>query len=375
MMAATFAYVTMFLAKIKVKNWIVLSAFIFFALCPVNAIFSFTTTKDITATLALLLFAIFLIKLMFNPQKFFHSIPEIAGLIGFGVLSCLLRNNMIYAMILFLPIIVFVMGRRHVKFVLIYFGLMVALVWAITGPFYSALGIIPGRSKEALSVPMQQIANAVVNNDDKITVEERAQIGKYIDSENIKSIYNPRFSDPIKDTFQEQEFDKNSIGFFNIWGELFEKYPGDYIDAFLSLNLPYWYIDAPFPDRFAQREYIETSTPHLPDIVRPKIFAPWHDFIDSIAEFRSVINTPLLSNLFSMSLPIWILYFSAVILMFKKKSRLISVFTPAALLWVTYMAGPVSNMRYVFPLFVLYPVLLALVFLRNESMVKDKADE
>jgi hypothetical protein len=252
---------------------------------------------------------------------------------------------------------------------------MVALVWAITGPFYSALGIIPGRSKEALSVPMQQIANAVVNNDDKITVEERAQIGKYIDSENIKSIYNPRFSDPIKDTFQEQEFDKNSIGFFNIWGELFEKYPGDYIDAFLSLNLPYWYIDAPFPDRFAQREYIETSTPHLPDIVRPKIFAPWHDFIDSIAEFRSVINTPLLSNLFSMSLPIWILYFSAVILTFKKKSRLISVFTPAALLWVTYMAGPVSNMRYVFPLFVLYPVLLALVFLRNESMVKDKADE
>jgi hypothetical protein len=368
MMSATFAYATMFLAKMKVKNWIVLTAFVFFAICPVNALFSFATAKDVPAALAFIMFTIFLIKLIVAPKKFFGSIPEIIGLIGFGVLACLLRNNMIYVMILFLPIILFVLGRKYIKFVLLSMGLIIVLTYAITGPLYKSVGIEPGDSREILSLPMQQIANAVINNEEKITPSELEQVRTYIYDPNLSEIYNPRFADPVKDKFKTDAFEKDKLGFIKLWGQLFVEYPGDYVNAFLSLNLPYWYVDTPFPDKFSGREYIETTSPNYrQDIVRPTTFVPLFDFYEGIAEFRSIEDIPVLSKFLSMSLPIWMLYFSAVILIFRKKNRLVLVFAPAALLWFTYLAGPVSNFRYVFPLFVLYPILLALLFSRKSK--------
>ena len=40
-------------------------------------------------------------------------------------------------------------------------------------------------------------------------------------------------------------------------------------------------------------------------------------------------------------------------------------------LWLTYMAGPTSNFRYIFPIIVLYPVLILFIF---ENDKKEELD-
>jgi hypothetical protein len=362
MMAATFAYTTMFLAKSKVQNWIILTAFLFFAICPVNAIFSFSTTKDVTEALVFLIFTIQIIKLCQNPKKFFSSLVNIVAIVFFAVAACLLRNNLIYVIILFAPIIIILFRRNCFKNMIEIFLLIIILIFAITGPVYSAFGIGKGQSQEALSVPIQQIANAAKNNSENLTQQERALLEKYYVTTAVFNNYNPRIADPIKNNFLTYEFDNDKTDFLKLWVKLGLKYPGDYVNSFLSLNLPFWYIDTPYPDKYSKRDYIETSSVFIYAGAEEKANNPVYNFYESIAKYTLVNKIPVLSILLSMNLPIWMLFFSAVILIFKRKSRLIIIFTPAILLWLTYMAGPVSNMRYIYPIFVLYPILLALVF-------------
>ncbi len=362
--ATAFTYVLHFMIKKNCSNLLILGSFTFFALNPVIALFSFIPVKDAMLAVTFVLFCVELGFFADKPAEYSKNIPANIRLILFGLLCCLLRNNVVYALVPTFVCIFFLMKKQW-KQILLWFGCILLGYLLVNGPLYSALGIEKGNSREMLSVPMQQIAYVTVYHENTLSAEEIAQINKYIPTENLSAIYNPRFADPVKNTFITEAFHESPSAFIQLWWQLFLKYPEDYVVAFLNLHIPYWYPDANSVDMFSQRAYIETTVPDMPQtdyvVVRDSKLPALYAQYEKIASFERFKTLPVVSNLFSISLPIWFVLLGITILTIKKEKQEIVVFLPSLFLWCTFMLGPVSNLRYLLPIIVLYPLFIVLI--------------
>lgn len=324
---------------------------LFFALNPVMALFSFSTTKDVW-------FAMTLIGL-FTQLLTWAEDPEqgcIWKTVLWAVLCCLLRNNFIYAW-----------GVGAVLFVIRYCGwkrfgraavLSVLVTLAITKLGYPALGIGEGMSREKLSVPMQQVSRVV--HDEGITQEQTDILYRYMNVEMILNEFNPRLADPVKDTFRSEYYDENPGEFWELYWELFEEYPADYVGEALTLNIPYWYPRASVYDSLAKRDYVETS-PRV--LWRQNLLPAVYDWYESIAKMTSYEGPLLFEWMFALATPLWLLLALIAALPVRQRRCYVRCLLPPLFYVLTFFLGPVSNTRYIFPIMVLYPLLLALPFL------------
>lgn len=358
-----------FMVQRKYNHWLIAGSFAFFAFNPVIALFSFIPVKDSMLAAFFALFTIELYSLLDGKQSKKQLISSNIKLILWGILCCLLRNNVIYAFIPAFIAMLFVIKNNWKRIALCGSCILVAFL-LINGPLYTVLGIEKGNSREMLSVPMQQIAYVTVTNGDTLSADELAEINQYIPTEQIAEIYNPRFADPVKGTFITDNFDNNPSAFIKLWAELFIQYPEEYLISFLNLNIPYWYPDANSVDAFAKRAYIETTVPIAPmteyEIVRNSKIPALYEQYEKVASFERFKTLPIISNIFSLSFPIWLLVFSIFIQIAKKEKKTIIIFLPALLLWCTFMLGPVSNLRYLIPIITLYPLYFAVLLSKNE---------
>ena len=104
--------------------------------------------------------------------------------------------------------------------------------------------------------------------------------------------------------------------------------------------------------------------------VRESKIPQLYEFYSKIASFKAIENIPLVSNICALSTPIWLILFTMFFLIYKKQIKTIIIILPIMFLWLTYIAGPVSNFRYVFPLICLYPLLIALLINSNKFNYK-----
>ena len=329
---------------------------------PVIAVFSMVTTKDIYFAGFLILFIIEIVKLIENPSTYLKSPFNWIKYILFGVLACLFRNNAIYAIILSVPFFVISL-RKYWKKVLIIIIVFLCVYYGISDFVYAKLGVKDGKPQEMLSVPIQQISSVSAYHDNEISNDEKNEIDKFLSYKDVKRIYNPRFTDVCKDTFKSKYYKQHKNEFFELWIKLFKKYPSDYVTAFLTLNIPYWYINANSVDAYSKRKYIEDNMIKTDYYTKeresklPKLY----EFYGKVTSFELFEKKPLISNIFSLSTPIWLLLFTMFTLIYKKQIKVINVILPIIFLWLTYIAGPVSNFRYIFPIVCLYPLLIALI--------------
>lgn len=213
------------------------------------------------------------------------------------------------------------------------------------------------------SVPVQQIALVVVRNEKKLTPKEVGKINQFLDYRKLKKLYNPRFADPVKCSYKFNENIGKEKDFIKFWLKLGLKYPKEYITAFLELNIPYWYMDADSVDPYAKRIYIETlaGSNEYYSVRRNSKLPFLYSRYEKVANYSAFQKLPVISNLFSISTPIWAILFTAFWLIFKKRYRgLLNLVLPF-LLWATYLLGPVSNFRYILPIFMLYPFFVLLI--------------
>lgn len=236
----------------------------------------------------------------------------------------------------------------------------------INGPLYTAVGIQEGDVREMLSVPMQQIAYVVACHEDSLTEEIKEGIEKYLPVEELSQLYNPRFADPVKNRFCSENFQENKGGFLKLWLKLFWDYPKEYIEAFLNLNLPYWYADACTLDSYSNRAYIERDLPENYEVggyvfVRDSKIPGLYSVYQALTNYATYQKLPLISNFFSISTPLWLMLFGVVFLKIQRKRTAAICFLPPMFVWLTYLLGPVSNLRYMFPIIVLYPLFGAVI--------------
>lgn len=351
----------------KINYKIIICSILFFCINPVISVFSLEMTKDVFFSVFFILSIVEIIYLISEPKKYLANNLNKSKCIIFISLLLLFRNNVIYAYVLSLPIIIFSVKKKYKKGIIVLI-LPIIVYFFINNCIYNYLGIKEGNSRESLSVPMQQIANVVANN--KISDSYKRKIDLFLEYDQITNLYNPRFADPIKNCFKTEYYNNNKFKFYKLYLELFLKYPMDYIDSFLSLNLPYWYFDAKAVDDYSKRKYIAldyAATKEYSPVMKSKI-PILEKYYRKIVSYEFVKKIPVINLLFSLALPLILMICSTIDLNKKISNKKIAVISLPFLLWVTYIFGPVSNFRYIFPFVLMYPIFLCLIICPNEIL-------
>lgn len=367
-LASAFAYVLCFLVKRGIHNGLILGSLLYFALNPVIAIFSFVPTKDATLAIFLTLYIVELCSFLADREAYANKPMKHVKLVIWVVLCCLLRNNMVYAIVI-AGVFMVLLQEKLWKTVLLWCVSIVLGFGLINGPFYTLLGVKEGSSAEMLSVPMQQLACVVYYHEAELSEEDKAAIGQYLPVDELVAKYNYRFADNVKSEFNTERFDEAPLEFIKVWAKFLVRYPVEYVEAFLNLNLPYWYPDACSTDAISRRAYIEVNIIDTSEygysVVRDSKLPGLLEKIEKVASYEAFRTKPVIANVFSISTPIWILLICGLVLLIKKRKDMLLPLLPTLGLWMTFMLGPVSNLRYMFPIIVLYPLYAALILQTN----------
>lgn len=365
MMTAVFTYVVYYLYKNGFHIIYCIISYLFYALSPIMELFSFIVTKDVLFSGIFLLFILYLLDCSKDMNIFFSDKKKIIRFVLITLCGCLFRNNMIYVIIVYA--FVFVLCCKEVrKKAVIMFGTIVLAYYLVVGGVYAVIGVQDGNIREMLSVPISQLSNVYINYNDALTVEQKELMGIYIPD---ALEYDPQIADDIKANFASQMFEDNPKEFISLWWQVLLKKPLVYVETFLALNLPYWY-----PEMGSVRTYIETQ--HVSsyyEVSRTEDLPQVNRFYELFAMYRlDFIYMPIMQQLLAISTSIWLLLISIVSFIMKKRYQYIWVIIPAILLWLTYLLGPVSNLRYVLPLMVLYPVIVGLMLYKETNVDNDK---
>ncbi len=372
-LSLVFAKICHFLIKKEANNWVILFAIIFFACNPVIHIYSLVTTKDVIFAGFMLLFILEIISLLTDPQEYLKKPFNWFKYLFFGIMACLFRNNAIYAIILSAPFLILI-SKKYWRQILAMFILIFLGYLSIQNGIYNFLGVKEGNNKEMLSVPIEQIANVVYHNDSNLTDTEKAEIKQFLSYETALKKYNPRLADNVKGTFNTTYFNNHKIAFLKLWTSLLVKYPLNYVSAFLSLSLNYWYLDANTLDSYTKKGYLEDyfyENEYYQTKRESKI--PWlYQQYHQVANYKLFEKMPFISRLFSVNLIFWLLLFTIFVLWHQKQMKLLISILPLFFIWLTHMAGPISSFRYLFSLYCAYPLFIAFIFNSNRIFPKAK---
>lgn len=419
MLSFAFAVMLRYMVRRRCHPFVIACSALFVILNPVIAIFSLEMVKDSCVAIFLILVTVRLAELSDAIHRQNTAPLSVGFWLSLAFLTavlCLLRNNAVYAVILSLPFMLILARGFRVQVLATLAAALVAF-GAINGPVYHALGIQEGNSREMLSVPILQITTVVVNHgfegvaatqengaaddgtataqengaaDDAaasaqndgasnggttstqdsaaaaapLTAQDYEAIGRFLPCDKLPEVYNPRFADLAKNSFDSQYFDDHKGEFVKLWLGLFKRYPEEFWSAFLDLNIQLWYPGSAAVDPYAEREYIETGVYEAEYCsgVRKEHFPRLLAFYEGVADYSPWMDTPGLSVLFAFWTPVWLFVTAFFVLAARGRlEKTLILFIPF-FLWFTYLAGPVTCTRYVFPMMVLYPLIVSTLF-------------
>lgn len=233
----------------------------FIALVPAYSNYSVLVTKDVLFASALLLFAIELVYLVFCAASFDgriafsrrHAVLLVAGALG----AALLRSGMVVAVAggaIAATLLLWRMQRRLapedlrpvsarslLRVPLIVLALVIAVNLLLARVVYPALAITPSSRREALSIPMQQVARFMRDRPDAVQPEDLRAIDRVLDAPGLARLYDPSKSDPAKATYKEQASSDDLSAFWQTWARLFARDPGCFISATAANYYGYFY--------------------------------------------------------------------------------------------------------------------------------------
>lgn len=239
-LAASFAYVIMTLYQMQISFKVIIPFFLAYALLPYNIFYSFTMWKDVLFGAAVAAFFTALLRIIRGIGK-----GKAANLIVLAVSSagvCLLRSNGWMAFAVTLVIGIFVLGRKHIKTIIIMAVVFIAAM-AVRGPLFNALGIAKPDILESLAIPMQQIAR-VLSEGEKITAEQRETLSHIADPDMIAEKYRwdtvDTFKNDIRNTGDVGYIEEHKKELLGLYIEMAKQHPVTFVEAWIDQTKGYW---------------------------------------------------------------------------------------------------------------------------------------
>lgn len=364
-LSAIFSFTIYYMATRNVDIRIRVVSLLFFALYPINSIYSVTMWKDILFSGVILLFIIALSEVVFNQEKFMSSKIKNVLLIFSMILVILFKNNGIYIVVLSLPFL-FIIAKKYYKRLLVCSVVVITFYMIWNGPVLNLLKVKEGSPREALSIPVQQIARIVKNHGEVLTDKEKENINKYLPLEKLPELYVPTLSDNVKNSLNDEEFKKDKGTFVKIWAGLVLKYPITSVESFIEGSYGYWYPEYTYWTYLTGIENYSDIDLHPQKLIESNTI----NFIERIVKNRSI---PVISMIFSMGCAFWVLLTSAMYCIYTKKYTRLLSYLPILVLWLTCLASPVSGeYRYIYAMFIALPLLIGISTLKDNKNLEIK---
>ena len=364
----------MLLKKKAVPILLVIGTAVLSAVWFMNACLSVTMIKDTLHAAFLVLFCCHFVEIATNPSEY---IARKRNLVLFPIVSffmCAFRNNGLhiylfcFAILLVLRISRFRKVKRYLPLIAVVL-LPVIMFKIYTGPVFDALGIEPGQVREALSIPIQQLQRVAVKRAGELTPEQTEMMGYYIDDLEWRSWspgreYDPFISDPAKSCFISSRYEDAPIAFWKFYLQTGKQFSKEYLVAFLSNTLGYWY---PGYYDFSYVMYDNYPSEMFPEplerksILKSKALEGYYESLCSSDSWRSTWGVRIF---FVSGFAPWILIF-AVVLSWRKKgffTMTLPLFLPLIAQYGIMLLSPMSSFRYSWPYYLMLPLTFIAIF-------------
>lgn len=337
----------------KLLQWITV---VFFSLSPVLQLYVISTSKDSVFAAFELWFIVEVLNI-WDKRK--AAGKEMVRFIVASLGTMIFRNNGFYVVLVTL-IALLIMSKGFRKQVIVPVGIIAIVYFLYAGPFYRVLGVTKGSSAEMLSVPIQQMGR--VYHFDKGDISEKdLELMYEIIPEEHWDLYIPSVSDPIKNGFNEEAFNRHKIEAVKLWIKLGTKHPGAYVNSFLANTVDFWY---PLAVNDGYRGFYGTDE-DTSDYFDYKVSEPGERIVllKGLNRYYSYISVDkkigrnVLASLFinpGWYILLWLSVVFTDISLGSKKNILLHVILLMSLL--TVLAGPMAMVRYVLIFFIAWPV-------------------
>lgn len=364
----------MLLKKKAVPILLVIGTAVLSAVWFMNACLSVTMIKDTLHAAFLVLFCCHFVEIATNPSEY---IARKRNLVLFPIVSffmCAFRNNGLhiylfcFAILLVLRISRFRKVKRYLPLIAVVI-LPVIMFKIYTGPVFDALGIEPGQVREALSIPIQQLQRVAVKRAGELTPEQTEMMGYYIDDLEWRSWspgreYDPFISDPAKSCFISSRYEDAPIAFWKFYLQTGKQFSKEYLVAFLSNTLGYWYpgyydFSYVMYDNYAPETFPEPL--ERKSILKSKALEGYYESLCSSDFWRRTWGVRIF---FVSGFAPWILIF-AVVLSWRKKgffTMTLPLFLPLIAQYGIMLLSPMSSFRYSWPYYLMLPLTFIAIF-------------
>ena len=365
-MAGILSYFVCWLYKKNFSNLVltlVVLFFFFFKLIPMYAI---SLWKDVPFCLALFLYIIKTIDIIYNSGEILKDKKEIAKYIILLFVVSFLRNNGLYIVLAMTLIIVICYYKKKIYKFAISSLIAFILIFAIRGPIFTKIGINSSSSGGPATggwnaIMISQIFYTSVR-DGNITPEQNELINKMCEINKLKEVYAPLLLDAttINPEFNNQYIVDYYSSIKKLWFELLLQNPTKYVESYLLSTLGFWDVNKAFPDAYVSN-FMWPTTPTVFGVQQT-------DWIEKLTG-QSIIDKIQVTKLYSSAIFLFIMLASMIFTVYKKNYKNLLMYLPALFTWGTIMlATPIAfSLRYVYILVLMIPLDFIIPFLSNEK--------
>ncbi len=377
-LSGALAYSCAMIYRLCRSRWALALALLFYGIFPYCSVLAVSVTKDVIFAALFLIFVLFLVERFYF--RWGGGWLDVVILLE-GSLMTVFRNNAVYAMVVF-GLCWAALAPKKEKLRALLVGVCLVLGGSLlTAGIKLACGAWQeGSDAEKYSVPMQQFARVGHYHGEALDPESAALLERFV----VRSAwqdYNPSIADTVKIQVTNLNFKEAWEGHMSdvwkAWAVFGKRYPNEFLDAFLCLTAGYWSLcDVTWAENLgvgleerkgALFTFNASESYFFPEGIANESKLPGLErALEEIVSNNSFYRWPVLSNLFKPALYCWALALSALSFCFLRSRRgLLIALCPLCYLG-TLLLGPVVNVRYVFPVIVVVPVLGALLFRREE---------
>lgn len=365
-LSAVFACVLTAMRTWRVPRAIWLSALLWYALCPTNALLAITVTKDVFFSGCFILCILAALRAVREGKAFFQHPGRIGGMVALLCITCLLRHNGVAALAALAVGLFLVLPGSRVR-ALCMCAASLCLYIAASTALSSALKAAPGGFDSLLSVPVQQVAAAVNAHPERIDESERAALDTLFGEDGL-SRYMSYLADPVKGRMRQDVLAQNPMRYLSLYLSIGRKCPANYLSAALALNAGMWYPDNALHATGRMQTgigYVETidyfDWPGE-SLDRPGWLPGVHALYEAFASEGDYRHVGVLSILFSPGMSTWALLLGTFILARDGRRRWIAAFAPAWGMLLILLLSPTVSVRYAYPIMISIPLLGMAIF-------------
>lgn len=347
--------------------WLAL-AVCFYALLPINGMFSICMGKDAWFTAAFLLF----VWAVHNCTAQADVVQGAVGrrwllFFGTGLSVCLLRSNGIFVFLgtaVLLILSQFFAGKGSQSMYLPIASVLVCyLLWQ--GPILHALQVEPPDTIESLTMPVQHLLCTYARGGD-LKPEEVEMLEAVVPLAQIDEFYNPYLFDMTKNYIREhgnqQVIAENRGAYAGLWLKVGLRNPMLYLEAEIRQTAGYYALHIPH-DQILYGEYYMVENPFGIENER-KVFS--YDAGLAMGRFLQWFQA-FYNRVWSLGMNTWLLLFALACTLYRGRHAL--AFAPCVmLLGSLLLATPVYNeFRYAYGVFVALPFLFGICFGKEKT--------